>query len=106
MQPVFFRFPRTNLGRIFHCLYFSWINDSSIRCIQTHHDYKHEESYILEFRTENPVSSEPFISRAKARQAKKSEKGYGEENCFRRVYKRVWPGHWKLSCKSYFRTIF
>ena len=32
------------------------------------------------FRLENPLSPEPFVSRAKAPPAKRSEKGYGDEN--------------------------
>ena len=35
---------------------------------------------VLESRTGNPVSREPFVSRAKAPPAKRSEKGYGDEN--------------------------
>ena len=43
-----------------------------------HHDCIHEDSQILGL--ENPLSPEPFVSRAKAPPAKRSEKGYGGEN--------------------------
>ncbi len=35
---------------------------------------------VLESRTENPVSPEPLVSRAKAAPAKRDEKDYGDEN--------------------------
>ena len=49
--------------------------------IWKHRDCIHEErKSILESRTGNPLSPEPFVSHAKALPAKISEKGYGDEN--------------------------
>ena len=49
------------------------------------HEYLHFRLVFLCFaianqKIRNPMSPEPFVSRAKASPAKRSEKGYGDEN--------------------------
>jgi len=106
------------MGQILYVLHFKHRSTTLVTAVPyfrasnrlEHSDFR---SRFLCFQTanqkkcENPMSSEPFDSRAKALPAKRSEKGYGIENGVTQQvpFPRVIASY-SLSCNGPFYTVF